>query len=97
MFAALGDEQRLRIVARLCDEGPLSIAALTDGANVTRQAVTKHLHVLESAGIVRGTREGRENVWALEPRRLARAREHLETISKQWDDAIARLRAFVED
>lgn len=96
VFAALGDEQRLRIVARLADEGPLSIAALTDGANVTRQAVTKHLRVLEGAGLVRGSREGRENVWTLDPKRLERAQKHLETISKQWDDALERLRAFVE-
>lgn len=97
VFAALGDEQRLRIVARLCEEGPLSITALTEGANVTRQAVTKHLHVLEDAGLVRSERAGRENVFALEPRRLARAREHLEAISRQWDAALDRLRAWVED
>jgi DNA-binding transcriptional ArsR family regulator len=97
VFAALGDEQRLRLVARLCEEGPLSIAKLTEATNVTRQAVTKHLHVLESAGLVHGVREGRESVWTLEPRRLQLARQHLDAISKQWDDAIDRLKAFVED
>lgn len=97
VFAALGDEQRLRIVARLCAEGPLSITQLTAGANVTRQAVTKHLHVLAGAGLVRGGREGRENVWTLERRRLEAARRHLETISAQWDEAVERLRAFVEE
>lgn len=97
VFAALGDEQRLRLVARLCHDGPLSIARLTEGTTVSRQAVTKHLQVLEAAGLARGERSGRETVWTLEPRPLKKAREHLEAISRQWDDAIERLRAFVED
>lgn len=97
VFAALGDEQRLRLVARLCHDGPLSIARLTEGTKVTRQAVTKHLRVLEAAGLARGSRTGRETVWTLEPRPLRKAREHLAAISQQWDDALERLRAFVED
>ncbi len=97
IFAALGDAQRLRLVARLCDDGPLSIARLTEGGGVTRQAVAKHLRVLESAGLARGCRTGRETVWELEPRQLRKAREHLAAISHQWDDAIERLRALVED
>jgi DNA-binding transcriptional ArsR family regulator len=96
VFAALGDETRLHLVSRLCEEGPLSIVRLTEGAEVSRQAVAKHLRVLEEAGLVRGTREGRESVWELRPRRLGEAQRHLEAISKQWDDAIDRLRAFVE-
>jgi DNA-binding transcriptional ArsR family regulator len=97
VFAALGDETRLHVVTRLCEEGPLSIARLTEGANVTRQAVTKHLRILESAGLVHGTRDGRENVYELEPRRLAEARRLLDVISAEWDDTLERLRAFVED
>jgi DNA-binding transcriptional ArsR family regulator len=97
VFAALGDEQRLRIVARLSSEGPLSITRLSEGAAVTRQAVTKHLHVLEEAGLVRSAREGRENVWQLEPRRLEKARQQLEQIASHWDAALDRLRAFVEE
>ncbi len=97
VFAALGDEQRLRLVARLCHEGPQSIARLTEGSDVTRQAVTKHLRVLEGVGLARGERRGREQVWALEPRPLERARDQLQAISRQWDEAIDRLRAFVED
>ena len=96
VFAALGDETRLRLVSRLCHGGPASIAKLTEGADVTRQAIAKHLRVLEDAGLVRGTREGRESVWELEPRRLEDARECLETISAEWDGALARLKAFVE-
>lgn len=96
VFAALGDELRLRLVARLCQEGPLSITRLTEGSDVTRQAVTRHLHVLEEAGLVHGARDGRENVWSLAPRRLEQARRHLDLISRQWDDALDRLKAFVE-
>jgi DNA-binding transcriptional ArsR family regulator len=96
VFAALGDETRLRLVSRLCKHGPLSIANLTVGFDVTRQAITKHLHVLADAGLVRGTRDGRESVWELDPRRLAEARRCLDIISKQWDDALGRLKAFVE-
>lgn len=96
VFAALGDEQRLRIVSRLSREGPLSISRLAEGAEVTRQAVTKHLHVLEDAGLARGERVGREVVWAIEPRSLERARAQLVAISRQWDDALERLRAMVE-
>jgi DNA-binding transcriptional ArsR family regulator len=96
LFAALGDENRLRLVARLCERGPLSIAKLTEGADVSRQAVTKHLHVLEEAGIVRGARDGRASVWELEPRRLDDARRHLEAIASEWDGAVARLKALVE-
>ncbi len=97
IFAALGDETRLRLVARLCDSGPLSISRLTIGSNVTRQAITKHLRVMEEAGLVRSTRHGRESVWQLEQRRLDDARRYLDEISKEWDEALGRLRTFVED
>ena len=96
IFAALGDESRLRLLVRLCEEGPQSIVRLTHGARITRQAVTKHLLALEDAGLVRSTREGRERIWALESRRLVVASHYLDQISKRWDDAIERLRKFVE-
>jgi len=96
LFAALGDETRLKLVNRLCAKGPLSIARLTEGADVTRQAVTKHLHVLAGAGLVRSVRERRERVWELEPRRLEDARRCLDAISSQWDAALGRLSALVE-
>jgi len=96
VFAALGDETRLRLVARLCTEGPLPIVRLSAGVAVTRQAVTKHLHALAAAGLVRGERRGRQRIWELEPRRLQEARRYLDRISEQWDDALGRLRAFVE-
>ncbi len=97
LFAALGDELRLKLVSRLCTEGPLSISKLTEGSDVSRQAVTKHLRVLESAGIAHSNRDGRENVWILEPRSLEQARRHLDVISQQWDHALRRLQALVED
>jgi DNA-binding transcriptional ArsR family regulator len=98
LFAALGDETRLRLVSRLCDEGPQSISSLTEnaGASVTRQAITKHLRLMHDAGLVKETRAGRESIWQLEPRRLELARSYLEQISEQWDEAILRLKAFVE-
>lgn len=99
VFAALGDETRLRLVARLCTEGPLPIARLSAGSPVTRQAVTKHLHALVAAGLVRrrGPGRGRGRVWELEPRRLDEARRWLDRVAQLWDDALGRLRAFVEE
>jgi DNA-binding transcriptional ArsR family regulator len=96
VFAALGDETRLRLVSRLCEGGPQSITKLTEATSVSRQAVSKHLQVLADAGLVRGSREGRESVWGLEPRRLDAARRALEAASSRWDAAIERLRALVE-
>ena len=96
VFFALGDETRLGLVARLCDEGPTSITKLAETFDMTRQAITKHLRVMEDAGLVHGSRHGRERIWRLEPRRVAEARRHLEAISAQWDDAVLRLRRFVE-
>ena len=97
LFAALGDETRFRIVLQLGHDGPASIARLTAGSSITRQAITKHLRVLEDAGVVRSKRCGRESVWRLEQRRLEDARRHLDAISRQWDSALERLRRFVEE
>jgi DNA-binding transcriptional ArsR family regulator len=96
VFAALGDDTRLELVARLCSQGPQSIVRLSDGAKVTRQAITKHLRTLASAGLVSSVREGREQIWQLRPKRVAEARHYLDSISAEWDQAIERLRAFVE-
>ncbi|WP_092305834.1 helix-turn-helix transcriptional regulator [Pseudomonas sp. NFIX28] len=96
IFAALGDETRLRLVVLLCGGGALSISQLTLGTDITRQAVTKHLRVLAQAGLVRDTKLGRERLWAFEPDRLAEARRSLEMIGQQWDQALGQLQAFVE-
>jgi len=97
VFAALGDATRLRLVARLGAEGPLSITRLSEGAGITRQAVTKHLRALGHAGLARDAPQGRERIWELEPRRLELARRYLSQVSAEWDAALGRLRAFVED
>lgn len=96
VFAALGDSTRLTLVATLSRGEPRSISQLTEGCQVTRQAVTKHLRVLEGAGLVRGVRRGRESVFALAPEPLDDARTALEAISQHWDQALLRLKAFVE-
>jgi DNA-binding transcriptional ArsR family regulator len=96
VFAALGDPTRLGVVVRLCREGPASIAKLTVGSNVTRQAIRKHLDVLERTGLVRGRRQGRERLWELEYRGLDTARRYLDFVSKRWDDTLERLKAVVE-
>src|SRR5712691_4204319 len=94
VFAALGDRTRLALVARLCAGGPQSIARLTAGADVTRQAITKHLDVLAGAGLVHDVRRGRERIWELDTDRLEEARSYLAKISKRWDSALARLRKY---
>ena len=96
VFGALGDETRLRLVARLCDGGPMPIVKLTAGFPITRQGITKHLRVMEDAGLVRSTQHGRESVWQLEQKRLAGTLRHLQRISTQWDEALGRLKRFVE-
>jgi DNA-binding transcriptional ArsR family regulator len=97
IFAALGDETRLRLAERLCVAGPMSIARLTKGSSVTRQAVTKHLQVLASVGLASRSPSGREAVWEFEPEPLDAARRCLDGISAQWDAALGRLKKFVEE
>jgi DNA-binding transcriptional ArsR family regulator len=97
VFAALGDETRLRLVAALCDGQPRSIAQLTAGTPISRQAVTKHLQVLSKAGLVRGMKAGRERLWAFEAARLEKARHSLGLIAEQWDQALNRLKRMVEN
>jgi DNA-binding transcriptional ArsR family regulator len=97
VFAALGDQTRLALLDRLSTAGPLSITHLTIRSRKTRQAITKHLHVLASAGLVRDARRGREHRWELDPVRLSQARRSLDQISRQWDEALARLKALVEE
>jgi len=97
LFAALGDETRLKLVSRLCNEGPLSIVRLSEGTEVTRQAITKHLRALADAGLVHDTRHGRERIWELRPKRIEKAREHLAQIAQQWDAALGRLQDFLRE
>lgn len=97
VFAALGDPTRLALIDRLSTAGPLSITRLTADSNLSRQAITKHLHVLADAHLVRDQRRGREHLWELDPDRLMRAQRSLDRISRQWDSALGRLKQFVEE
>lgn len=97
VFAALGDRTRLSLLMKLSDGRARSIAKLSADTRLTRQAVTKHLHVLEDAGLVSSARVGRESRFAYRPEPIADARSYLDTVSAQWDGALSRLRAFVED
>jgi DNA-binding transcriptional ArsR family regulator len=96
LFAALGDETRLRLVDRLSHRGPASITQLSAISRVTRQAITKHLQTLAEAGIVHGTRAGREHMWTLNPSRLAEAQRTLAQVGGFWEEALGRLKASVE-
>jgi DNA-binding transcriptional ArsR family regulator len=102
VFAALGDETRLALVARLSDGRPASISQLTEaqpagGSRLTRQAITKHLRVLERARIVHGVRAGRESLFELDPKPIEELKEYLNLVSEQWDRALGRLKSFVEE
>lgn len=96
IFAALGDDTRLALVTTLSRGSRQSIARLTEGSSLTRQAITKHLRVLQDAGVVRGTRRGRETLYELTPDSLSQARSALDNIARRWDEALARLKSFVE-
>jgi len=97
VFAALGDETRLSLVAKLCGGQRHSISQLTKGSKLTRQAITKHLRVLQRAGIVRCIRTGRESRFEFNPQPIEGIREYLDFVYQQWDEALSRLKSFVED
>lgn len=97
LFAALGDQTRLSLVSKLSDGRPRSITQLSEDHNLTRQAITKHLHVLADVGIVKCIRSGRESLYEFDAKPLNDLQTYLESVSQQWDDALARLKRFVED
>jgi len=97
LFAALGDETRLALVAKLSGGQPCSISQLTKGSKLTRQAITKHLRVLARVGIVHSVHAGRESLFKFDPAPLEEMREYLDLVSEQWDQALARLKSFIED
>jgi DNA-binding transcriptional ArsR family regulator len=97
VFAALGDKTRLLLVAKLCRGRRSSISQLTEGSRLTRQAITKHLRVLERAGIVHSLRAGRESLFEFDPRPVEEIKGYLDLVSAEWDQALARLKSFVED
>jgi DNA-binding transcriptional ArsR family regulator len=96
VFAALGDETRLALIAKLAGGQPYSISQLTKGSRLTRQAISKHLHVLQTAGMVQSMRTGRENLFEFRPRPIEGIKEYLDFVSEQWDQALSRLKSFVE-
>jgi DNA-binding transcriptional ArsR family regulator len=97
VFAALGDGTRLALVAKLSSGEPYSISRLTSGSRLTRQAITKHLRVLEGAGIVHSIRRGRESLFEFNPRPIVDLKDYLEMVSRHWDERLARLKKFVEE
>jgi DNA-binding transcriptional ArsR family regulator len=97
VFAALGEATRLSLVAKLCRGQARSISQLTQGSKLTRQAITKHLRVLESVGIVHSVRQGRENRFEFDPEPIDGIKEYVDFVSEQWDQALSRLESFVED
>ncbi|SHN31811.1 DNA-binding transcriptional regulator, ArsR family [Duganella sacchari] len=97
VFAALGDPTRLKLVAVLCAGGAFSIAQLTAGTDISRQAVTKHLQVLADAGVVGDLKQGRERLWQLEPDAIAEAQQALARIGQEWERRLGRLKALVEN
>jgi DNA-binding transcriptional ArsR family regulator len=97
VFAALGDETRLSLIAKLSNGSPQSISRLAEGSTLTRQAITKHLRVLEGARVVHSVRAGRESLFEFRPEPLRDLQSYLERVSDQWDDALARLKSFVEN
>jgi DNA-binding transcriptional ArsR family regulator len=96
IFAALGDETRLSLIEKLADGLPRSISRLTEGSPLTRQAITKHLRVLEDAGVVRSVRSGRESHFEFSAAPIEELRSYLDRVSAQWDAALGRLKSFVE-
>jgi DNA-binding transcriptional ArsR family regulator len=97
VFAALGDETRLLLIAMLCGGQTCSISQLTEGSRLTRQAITKHLRVLENVGIVHSVRRGRESRFKFDPQPIEETRQYLDLVSEQWDQALSRLKSFVEN
>ena len=97
LFAALADETRLSLVAKLCGGERYSISQLTEGSRLTRQAITKHLRLLERVGIVHSVRTGRESRFEFDPEPIEEMKKYLDFVSQQWDQALSRLKSFVED
>jgi len=97
VFAALGDEMRLALIAKLCSGEPYSISQLTRGSKLTRQAITKHLRVLERVGIVHSIRTGRESRFEFDPQPIEGMKDYLNLVSQRWDQALSRLKRFVEE
>jgi DNA-binding transcriptional ArsR family regulator len=96
LFAALGDETRLALLTKLGAGEQRSISELSHGSPLSRQAITKHLRILERAHLIRSTHSGRERLYELDPLPVQSLKNYLDALSGQWDAALDRLRSFVE-
>ena len=96
VFAALGDDTRWAILTRL-GEGPASASALARELPVTRQAIAKHLEVLQAAGLVEAEKAGRELVFRALGGRLSDVARDLERIGAAWDARLARIKRLAEE
>jgi len=94
VFAALGDPVRLELLGRAAGGG--SITALAAGLPISRQAVTRHLRVLEQAELIEAQRTGREVQFVACPARLTEAKDWLDEVARQWDQTLARLKTHIE-
>jgi DNA-binding transcriptional ArsR family regulator len=92
LFAALGDPKALCVIPGCATTAQVRLPKSPAGP-VTRQAATKHLRLLESAGLVSSSRRGRERIWTVRSEPLAQAGDYLTQLSRRWDAAIERLRA----
>ena len=97
IFSSLGDPTRLQLVSRLLAGKALSISRLAEGNDISRQAISKHLAVLQKSGVVQSQRNGRENLFALQSESITAAQDYLNQVAAQWDDALMRLQTFLED
>jgi DNA-binding transcriptional ArsR family regulator len=97
VFAALGDPTRLALVSQLCDGSTRSIAQLTEGTKLSRQGITKHLRVLQDAGLVHSEKTGRESLYAYNPQPIHEARSYIDVVSRQWEQSLGRLKSFIEN
>ena len=95
IFSALADANRRHVVEVLAERGTATATELAGELPVTRQAVSKHLAALDDAGLVEGTRAGREVRYRLTPGPLADAVSWLERVGEEWDDRLAALRRHV--
>jgi DNA-binding transcriptional ArsR family regulator len=96
LWTAVGDPTRRRVLDLLLDRGEASATTLAGELPVTRQAVVKHLAVLDRAGLVEGTRQGREVRYAVRPQRLVAATRSMAQVAAEWDARLAAIKHIAE-
>lgn len=96
LWAAVADPTRRRLLDVLLARGETTATTLAGQLPVSRQAVAKHLAVLDRAGLVEGRRHGREVRYAVRPERLDAATRWLARVTAQWDERLAAIRRIAE-